>query len=116
MKTTTQHSTATVQLNSLADLDQVVSQQFNLPPRPYSTDIRAALELVILALENSESAYFEISRSESNAFPGLPFAVSFDKEKKTYGKTAPLAICHDALHRLKSVVVTIPGSYYWNLD
>ncbi len=114
--TTTQYSTTTIQLNSLADLDQVVSQQFNLPQRPYSTDMRAALELVGQILENSESAYFEICRSESNAFPGLPFAVSFDKEKKTYGKTAPLAICHDALHRLKSVVVTIPRSYYWNIE
>jgi Phage ABA sandwich domain len=115
MKTTTQYSTASIQLNSLADLDQIVSQQFNLPPRPYSTDMRAALELVVQALENSD-AYFEISRSESNAFPGLPFVVSFDKEKRTYGKTAPLAICHDALHRLKRVVITIPGSYYWNVD
>ncbi|WP_315787971.1 hypothetical protein [Fischerella sp. JS2] len=116
MTITTQYSTATIQLNSLADLDKVVSQQFNLPQRPYSTDMRAALELVVQVLQNSESAYFEISRSESNAFPGLPFVVSFDKEKKTYGKTAPLAICHDALHRLKSVVVTIPNSYYWNLE
>jgi hypothetical protein len=33
----------------------------------------------------------------------LPFVVSFDKEKRTYGKTAPLAICHDVLHRLKGI-------------
>ncbi|MFQ4144518.1 hypothetical protein [Chlorogloeopsis sp. ULAP02] len=49
METTTQYRTATVQLNSLADLDQVVSQQFNLPLRPYSTDIRTSLELVVQA-------------------------------------------------------------------
>ncbi|KOP23698.1 hypothetical protein AMR41_24510 [Hapalosiphon sp. MRB220] len=116
MNITTHYSTATIELNSLADLDRVVSEQFNLPLRPYSTDIKAALELVVCALENSESAYFEIYRSESNAFPGLPFAVRFDKEKRTYAKTAPLGICHDALHRLKRVVVTIPDSYYWNID
>ncbi|MBD2774001.1 hypothetical protein [Iningainema tapete] len=117
MKTTTKRSgTETVQLNSLADLDQIVSEQFNLPARPYSTDIKAALEVVVYALENSECPRFEIYRSDSNAFPGLPFVVSFDQEAWTHGKTAPLAICHDALHRLKGVVVTIPDHYYWNLD
>ncbi len=116
MKITTRYDTATIRLNSLAELDQVVSDQFNLPLRPYSTDIRAALELVVYTLENSESPHFEISRSEFKAFPGLPFVVSFDKEKRTYGKTAPLAICHDVLHRLKGIVVTMPESYYWNLD
>lgn len=116
MTTMKRPRTETVQLNSLADLDRIVSEQFNLPPRPYSTDMRAALELVVFALENSECSHFEINRSESNAFPGLPFAVSFKPEARTYGKTAPIAICHDALHRLKGVVVTIPNSYYWNLD
>jgi hypothetical protein len=71
--------------------------------------------LVVCALENSECPHFEINRFESNAFPGLPFAVSFDQEEWTYGKTAPLAICHDARPRLKGVVVTIPENYYWNL-
>lgn len=117
MKTTMKRSRSEIiELNSLADLDQIVSEQFNLPLRPYSTDIRAALELLVYILENSESPHFEINRFESNAFPGLPFAVSFDQEQWTYGKTAPIAICHDALHRVKGVVISIPGSYYWNLD
>lgn len=47
MKTTIKHNgIETIQLNSLADLDQIVSERFNLPPRRYSTDIRAALELI----------------------------------------------------------------------
>lgn len=117
MKTTIKrYRTETIQLKSLADLDRIVSEQFNLPLRPYSTDMRAALELVVFALENCDPPHFEICRSESNAFPDLPFAVSFDQEARTHGKTAPIAICHDALHRLKGVVVTISGSYYWNLD
>ncbi|WP_017742199.1 hypothetical protein [Scytonema hofmannii] len=117
IKTTmTGHATKTIQLNSLADLDRIVSEQFDLPARPYSTDINAALQLVADVLENFECPHFEISHRESNAFPGLPFAVSFNQERWTYGKTAPLAICHDALHKFKGVAVTIPGSYYWNLD
>jgi hypothetical protein len=117
MKTTIKHNgIETIQLNSLADLDQIVSERFNLPPRRYSTDIKAALELVVWALENSKCPHFEIYRFEYNAFPGLSFAVSFDREAWTYGKTAPLAICHDALHRLKGVVVTISRSHYWWLD
>jgi hypothetical protein len=110
------HGKERIELNSLADLDQIVSERFNLPVRPYSTDIRAALELVVHALEKTAFPNFRILHSESNAFPGLPYAVSFDKEKITYGKTAPLAICHDALHRLRGVVVTITGCYYWNID
>jgi hypothetical protein len=117
MKTTIKrYGTEVIELKSLSDLDQIISEQFNLPLRPFSTDIQAALELVVYALKNSENPHFEIYRSDSNAFPGLPFAVSFDQEKWTYGKTAPLAICHDALHRLKGVVVTISENYYWNLD
>ncbi|BAZ09018.1 hypothetical protein NIES4071_08240 [Calothrix sp. NIES-4071] len=110
------HGKERIQLNSLADLDRIVSERFNLPVRPYSTDTRAALELVVHALEKTAFPYFQISDSESNAFPGLRYAVSFDKEKTTYGKTAPLAICHDALHRLRGVVVTIPGCNYWDID
>lgn len=110
------HAKDTIQLNSLAELDQIVSEKFNLPIRPYSTDIRAALELVLHALEKTAFPYFQISHSKPNAFPGLRYAVSFDKEKRTYGKTAPLAICHDALHRLRGVVVTIPSCYYWDIE
>jgi len=35
-----------IQINSLTDLDCFVAERFNLPLRPYSRDIRAALELV----------------------------------------------------------------------
>jgi hypothetical protein len=110
------HAKDKIQLNSLTELDQIVSEKFNLPVRAYSTDIRAALELVVHALEKTAFPYFQISHSESNAFPGLRYAVSFDKEKRTYGKTVPLAICHDALHRLRGIVITIPGCNYWAID
>lgn len=110
------HGKERIQLNSLADLDQILSERFNLPVRLYSTDTRAALELVIHALEKTAFPHFQISYSESNAFPGLPYVVGFDKEKRTHAKTAPLAICHDALHRLRGVVVTIPGCYYWDIE
>lgn len=49
-----------IELNSLADLDRLVSERFDIPLSPYSTDIRAALELVIWNLENSEDPYFAI--------------------------------------------------------
>ncbi|NJL10325.1 MAG: hypothetical protein HC908_09555 [Calothrix sp. SM1_7_51] len=110
------HSEETIHIYSLADLDQLVSERFNLPLRPYSTDVMASLELVVYAMEKTKFPYFEISKPNSHAFPDLPYAVSFDKEQRTYGKTMPLAICHDALHRLRGIVVSIPGSYYWDMD
>ncbi len=111
-----QHAKERVQLNSLVDLDRIVAERFNLPLRPYSTNIRASLELVVHAMEKTAFPYFQISSSKSDAYPDLPYIVSFDKEKRTYGKTLPLAICHDALHRLRGIVVTIPGCYYWDID
>jgi hypothetical protein len=95
-----------VQLNSLADLDYFVSKQFNLPLLPYSTDIRAALELVAWNLENSEWPHFEIFRYEDHALPGIPFVVSFEPVWG-YGETAPLAICQAALYRFKRVRVNL---------
>jgi len=94
-----------IQVNSLADLDQLVSQKFELPQRPYSTDIRAALELVAWNLENSDGPHFEIFRTEDHGLPGLPFVASFEPEPDVwgYGQTAPLAICQAALYRLKRV-------------
>ena len=59
--TSDQYDTEDIQLNSLADLDHFVSEQFNLPLRAYSTDIRAALELVAWNLDNSEWPHFEQS-------------------------------------------------------
>lgn len=98
-----------VQLSSLADLDNLISKQFDLPLRPYSTDIRAALELVAWNLENSEWPHFEIFRSEEHALTGIPFVVSFEPNPDVwgYGETAPLAICQAALYRLKRMKVTI---------
>ncbi len=101
-----------IQLNSLADLDSLISEQFNLPLRPYSTDVRAALELVAWSIENSEWPHFEIFRSEEHALPGIPFVVSFEPEPDVwgYGETAPLAICQAALYRLKRATATIQKS------
>jgi hypothetical protein len=96
-----------IQINSLADLDCFVAERFNLPLRPYSTDIRAALELVAWNLENSEWPHFEIFRYEDHALPGIPFVVSFELDVWGYGETAPLAICQAALYRLKRVKVNL---------
>jgi hypothetical protein len=64
-------------------------------------------ELVIWNFENSEDPYFAIFRSEEEAFPKTPFGVGFARKMWSYGKTAPLAICRDALYQLKYVHVTI---------
>ncbi|HAJ60645.1 MAG TPA: hypothetical protein DCP31_16395, partial [Cyanobacteria bacterium UBA8543] len=90
----------------LADLDRLVSERFNLPLRPYSTDIRAALELVVWHLENSESEWpvFEVSCSPYSE-PDEPFIASFEKDSWISGKTAPLSICNSALRFLKEVRV-----------
>lgn len=96
-----------IQLNSLADLDRLISQQFDLPLRAYTTDIRSALELVAWNLENSDGPHFEIFRAEDHALPGLPFVASFEPDVWGYGETAPLAICQAALFRLKRIKVDL---------
>ena len=102
-----QHGIENIQLNSLADLDCFVSERFNLPLRPYSTDIRAALELVAWNLDNFEWPHFEIFRSEDVRLPGIPFVVSFEPDVWGYGETASLAICQAALYRFKRVRVNL---------
>jgi len=98
-----------IRLNSLADLDSLVAEQFNLPLRPYSTDIRAALELVAWNLENSKWPHFEMFRAEEHVLTGIPFVVSFEPEPEVwgYGETAPLAICQAAIYQLKGVKFTL---------
>ena len=39
-----------IQLTSLTALDQLIADRFDLPSQPYTTDIRAALELRHLGL------------------------------------------------------------------
>jgi hypothetical protein len=96
-----------LQLTSLADLDRLVAERFELPPRPYSTDIRAAFELVVWALEHDEYPYFAIFRSEDEAFPDKPFGVGFAPKTWSYGETAAVAICREALYQLKQVKVDL---------
>jgi len=94
----------TIKINSLADLDSLVAAQFNLATRPYSTDIRAALELVAWDLENSAAPHFELFRVEEHLLPGLPFVASFIPNGVWgYGETAPLAICQAALFRHRQI-------------
>jgi hypothetical protein len=92
----------TIQINSLADLDRLVSERFILPLRPYSTDIRAALELVIWDLENSDYPHFEMFRYEKD-----DFTAGFQKDAWGSASSAPLAICLEALRYLRKVRVTI---------
>ena len=96
-----------IQIESLADLDSLISEKFNLPVQPYSTDIKSALELVAWNLENSDGPHFEIFRTENHALPGLPFVASFEPDVWGYGETAPLAICQAALFRLKRIQVNL---------
>jgi len=104
-----------LQLTDLADLDRLVAERFELPPRPYSTDIRAAFELVIWALDHDEYPYFSIFRSEEEAFPNTPFGVGFAPKMWRYGETAAfvkrrlwrIGICLEALYQLKQVEVRL---------
>lgn len=96
-----------VHLDSLTDLDRLISERFDLPERLYSKDIRAALELVIWALENTDYPYFAIFCCEKEALPGNPFGVGFERQVWGYATTAPLAICKQALYELKKVEVTL---------
>lgn len=96
-----------LQLTSLVDLDRLVAERFALPPRPYSTDIRAAFELVIWALDHDDYPYFSIFRSEEEAFPNKPFGVGFAPKMWRYGETAAIGICLEALYQLKRVEVKL---------
>lgn len=96
-----------IQLTSLADLDNLVAEQFGLPPSPYSTDIRAALELVAWNLERTEWPHFELFRYEDHKLTGIPFVASFEPDVWGYGETAPLAICQAALFKFKRCKVIL---------
>lgn len=60
-----------IQLRSLAELDCFVSLAFNLPLRPYSTDIEAAMDLAVASLD-PKWPHFEMFRSEGVSVPGIP--------------------------------------------
>jgi len=47
-----------IKLNSLADLDRLVSERFDITLHHYSADIRAALEVVIWNFENFKRPLF----------------------------------------------------------
>ena len=96
-----------LQLTDLAELDRLVAERFEMPPRPYSTDIRSALELVIWALDHDEYPYFSIFRSEEAAFPDKPFGVGFAPKMWRYGETAAIGICFEALYQLKQIEVRL---------
>ena len=96
-----------IQLTRLADLDRLIANRFALPPRPYSIDMRAALELVIWALENDDYPYFAIFKSAEEAFPNKPFGVGFAPKRWQYAETGAIAICLDALYQLKQVKVDL---------
>ncbi len=96
-----------IQLTSLTALDQLIAERFHIPPKPYTTDIRAALELVIWALDNDSHPYFAIFKSADEAFPGKPFGVGFARKTWHYNETATLTICIDALYQLKQIDVDL---------
>ncbi len=96
----------TIHIKSLGELDRLVAERFNLPLRPYSTDLRAALELAVWQFDNSDFPHFEVFYSGA-AQPEEPFLASFEPDAWDSGATAPIAICKSALRYLKGVVVII---------
>ncbi len=98
----------TVYLNSLKELDSLIAESFDLPLRPYSTDLRAALELTIWQFDNSDCPHFEVFRSGA-ARPEEPFLASFEPDAWDCGATPSLAICKSALRYLKRMRVLIQG-------
>ncbi|WP_250565676.1 hypothetical protein [Adonisia turfae] len=96
-----------IQLTSLIALNQLIAERFDLPPRPYTTDLRAALELVIWALDHDDFPYFAIFKSADEAFPSKPFGVGFARKMWRYAETGALAICLDALYQLKQIEVDL---------
>lgn len=96
----------TINLESLSELDRLISEKFNLPIRPYSSDLRAALELAVWQFDNSSSPHFEIFRS-GFASEEEPFLASFEPDAWLGGETAPLAICKSALFYLKKTKVIL---------
>lgn len=96
----------TININGLSDLDRLISEQFNLPLQPYSTDLRVALELSIWAFENMEQPHFEIFYSGA-AQPEQPFLASFEPDAWDSGETPPIAVCKSALRYLKKIRVVL---------
>ena len=79
-----------IELTSLADLDRLIVDRFTLPPRSYSNDLRAALELVMWVLEHDDYPYFAIFKSAEEAFPNKTLW------RRLCSQT--LAICRDGGH------------------
>lgn len=96
----------TIHLNSLGELDRLISDRFNLPLRPYSTDLKAALELVVWQFNNSDFPHFEVFYSNA-AQPEEPFLSTFEPDAWDSGVTAPMAICKSALRYLKGIVIIV---------
>lgn len=95
-----------VEIGSWAELDSLIAKSFDLPMNAYSTDFKAALELVNWQFNNSDMPHFEVFRSEA-AGEEEPFLASFEPDAWDSGKTAPIAICKSALRYIKRVKVKL---------
>ena len=93
--------TAMVEVNSLEQLNRLISEQFDLPMRPYSTDLKAALEIVLWHFQTSKSPHFEVFYAEESG--DEPFLATFLEDAWESGTTAPIAICKAALFFLKKL-------------
>ena len=53
-----------VEIKSWKELDSLIAKKFDLPINAYSTDLKAALELVNWQFNNSDTPHFEVFYSE----------------------------------------------------
>lgn len=90
-----------IKINSLEELDLLISKQFELPLRPYSTDLKTALSIVLWHFQNSKKPHFEVFYAEESG--DELFLATFVKDAWESGQTAPIAICQAALYFLKKI-------------
>lgn len=95
-----------IEIRSWEELDSLVAKNFDLPIDAYSTNLKAALELVNWQFNNSDVPHFEVFRSEA-AGEEEPFLASFEPDAWDSGTTAPIAICKSALRYIKRVKVKL---------
>ena len=95
-----------VEIGSWSELDNLIAQSFDLPINAYSTDLKAALELVNWQFKNTDVPHFEVFYSKMSD-EKEPFLASFEPDAWDSGSTAPIAICKSALRYIKKVKVKL---------
>ena len=84
----------------------MIAKSFGLPINAYSTDLKAALELVNWQFNNTDDPHFEVFYSKMSD-EKEPFLASFEPDAWDLGSTAPIAICKSALRYIKKITVKL---------